>query len=477
MQRIKPLCVSFLFLLSCSAITLRAQVDRSQPPMPGPAPEIQFSKPVSFTLDNGLQVIVSENHEMPLVSFQLKVDADPVSEGDAVGHVSAAGNLIRNGTKNLKKAEIDQAVDFIGGSLNTYTNGLYASCLSKKAEKMLDIISEVVIHPTYPAEEIEKYKKKAISGLRSSETDASYISGRVSRKLRNKNHPYGELTTIETVKNITREHCISYYNNYYRPNISYLVMVGDITPEKAKVYAEKYFGSWVKKSVPQHTYNFPKRHKGTRVAMVHKEDAVQSVISVTYPVDIQVGDPDAIPARVMNGILGGGVFSGYLMQNLREDKGYTYGARSSLVKDAEVGYFKASAEVGTEVTDSAVQEFLHEMNRIRNEPVDPEHLDLVRNVITGQFARSLEDPQTRARFALNIKRFGLPENYYMDYLKAVEKVSAEDIRIAAQKYVLPEEAIVLVVGDKEKVSAKLKRFSGNKQVERYDHSGAPLPNP
>ncbi|MEF8983465.1 MAG: pitrilysin family protein [Bacteroidales bacterium] len=452
----------------------QAQVDRSEPPKAGPAPEIRFSEPTTFTLDNGLEVIVSENHEMPLVSFQLTIDADPVREGDAAGYVCAAGNLLRNGTSRHEKAEIDEAVDFIGATLNTYKNGIYASCLNKNSEELLEIMSEVVTSPTYPTEEVEKYKKNTISNLTSSETNASFIANRVSRKLRNGRHPYGEVETKATVKNITREDCKNYYNKYYKPNISYLVMVGDITPDEAKSYAKKYFGSWGKEEVPNHNYDFPERTEGTKVAMVDKEDAVQSVISVTYPLKLKVGDEDAIKTQVMNNILGGGVFSGYLMQNLREDKGYTYGARSNISKDTDVGYFRANAEVGTEVTDSAVHEFLHEMERIRNEKADPEHLDLVKNVITGQFARSLEDAQTIARFALNTKRYDLPGDYYANYLKNVEKVTADEVQQVAQKYILPDESIIVVVGDKENVSEKLGRFDADEQVEMYDHTGEPI---
>ena len=474
MKSINNKSLYFVILLVWVVFSAQAQVDRSEPPKAGPAPEIKFSKPTSFTLDNGLEVIVSENHEMPMVSFQLTVDADPVKEGDAAGYVSAAGELLRNGTTEREKAEIDEAVDFIGASLNTYQNGIYASCLSNQSEALLDIMSEVVTSPTYPEEEVEKYKKNTISGLTSSETNASFIANRVARKLRNGDHPYGELETKATIKNITREDCMNYYRNYYKPNISYLVMVGDITPEKARTYAEKYFADWKNSDVPEHNYDFPESNDGARVAVVNKDDAVQSVISITYPVNLTVGHEDAIKASVMNNILGGGVFSGYLMQNLREDKGYTYGARSTLSKDPEVGYFEASAEVGTEVTDSAVHEFLHEMNRIRDEKVDPEHLDMVKNVITGQFARSLEGAQTVARFALNTKRYDLPDDYYSNYLKNVDKVTVEEVQKVAEKYIKPEKSIILVVGDKEKVAGKLKPFSSVNEVELYSHTGEPV---
>jgi predicted Zn-dependent peptidase len=469
---------SFRYLLAailCAVSTLTyAQPDRSTPPEAGPAPEIQFDIPPSFTLDNGLQVIVVENHEMPVVSFQLTVDADPVKEGDAVGYVAATGNLLRNGTESMTKTEIDEAVDFIGARLMTYTNGMYASGIKKHSDKLLDLMAEVLMQPTFPEGELEKYRKKQISNLTAGKTDPSYISNRVAQKLRYGDHPYGELTTRKTIQKITRDKCLDYYSTYYRPNISYLVMVGDIRQEEARKMAEKYFGGWEKADVPSHTYDFPDSNEGRRVVMVDKEDAVQSVISITYPLDLQPGHPDVIKARVMNNILGGGVFSGYLMQNLREDKGYTYGARSSLSTDPLVGYFRAGAEVGTEVTDSAVHEFLHEMNRIRDEAVDQDHLKLARNVMTGSFARGLEDSRTVARYALNTRRYDLPPDYYTHYLKKVEEVTEVDVLKAARKYVLPEKATVLVVGSKDEVRQNLKQFDTNQKVELYNFQGQPV---
>jgi len=472
MMKIKIIPFILGTLLLCAfSIPSPAQLDRSTPPEAGPAPEIQFDRPPSFTLDNGLEVIVVENHEMPVVSFQLTVDADPVMEEDAAGYISATGSLMRNGTQKKTKAEIDEAVDFIGADLVTYTNGMYASGIRKHADNILELMSEVLMEPVFPSEELDNYKKKQISNLTAGKTNPSQISSRVARSLRYGDHPYGELTTEETISNITREKLQDYYNTYYKPNISYLVMVGDITQKDARGMAEKYFGSWEKGTVPEHEYDFPSVNNGRRVALVNKEDAVQSVISITYPVRLAPGHPDAIRAKLMNNILGGGVFSGYLMQNLREDKGYTYGARSQLSTDPLVGYFSAGAEVGTEVTDSAVHEFLHEMNRIRTEQVDPGHLELAKSAMSGSFARSMEDSRTVAQFALNTKRYDLPADYYSNYLKKVEEVSADDVQLAASKYILPDQATLLVVGNKAKVTEDLKTFAHDNQVELYDFNG------
>ena len=471
----KPLRYLILAALLCMYSSLvPAQLDRSTPPEAGPAPEIQFENPPSFTLSNGLQVIVVENHELPVVNFQLTVDVDPVREGDAVGYVSATGNLLRNGTRGKTKAEIDEAIDFIGADLLTYQNGIYASGLKKHAGTILDLMAEVLMEPVFPQEELDKYKKRQISNLAGGKTNPSFISNRVARKLRYGDHPDGALPTEQNIGNITREKCVEYYSTYYKPNVSYLVMVGDIQQEEAREMAEKYFGPWQQGDVPEHQYDFPKTSDGRSVALVNRDDAVQSVISITYPLDLKPGETDAIPARLMNNVLGGGVFSGYLMQNLREDKGYTYGARSQLSTDPLVGYFSAGAEVGTEVTDSAIHEFLYEMDRIRNEQVEAGHLKLAKSAMTGSFARSLEDARTVARYALNTKRYDLPSDYYATYLQKAENVSREEVQRMARKYIQPDEATILVVGNQAAVQEPIARFASGEKVKRYTFQGEPV---
>lgn len=452
-----------------------AQLDRSVRPEAGPAPEITIGEHQSFTLDNGLKVIVVENHKIPQISFQLSVDVDPIMEKDAVGYVSMTGDLLRSGTKNKTKQEIDEQIDFIGGNLSTYGNGIYASSLTKHSDELLELMSDVLMNPIFPEDELENNKKRTISGLAASKTRPSSIASRVAQRIRyGDNHPYGEIQTEEKVENITRDHCINYYNTYYKPNTSYLVIVGDINLKEAREKAEKHFGNWKKGEVPSHEHEVPEAPEKTKVVLVHQDGAVQSVINVTYPLKLTPAHEDVIPVRLTNDILGGGVFSGRLMQNLREDKGYTYGARSSISTDELVGYFNASAEVGTDVTPDAVNQFLIEMRRMRDEKVTEEHLDLVKNVRTGSFARSLERPQTIASFALNAERYNLPKDYYANYLKNLNAVSVKQVQEMAEKYILPQHSYILVVGDKEKLMEELKAYSADGEILLVDDYGNPV---
>jgi zinc protease len=463
--------------------TLSAQPDRSQPPKPGPAPEVNIGDYNMFALSNGLQVIVVENHKTPVISWQLSLDIDPVMENDAKGYVDMAGQLMRSGTKNRTKQEIDEEIDFIGASLSTFSTGMFGSSLTRHKDKLLDLMSDVLLNPIFPQDELEKVVEQSVSALAANENDANFmVDNLVTSMVYGEEHPYGEVVTKETLENINRDHIVTYYNTYFKPNTAYLVIVGDITTKEAKKLTKKYFNTWEKGDVPKASYSKPQPPAENTVAFANRDGAVQSVLAVSYPIEMQPGAPDAIKASVMNSVLGGGVFSGRLMQNLREDKAYTYGARSSLSSDKVVGRFTARTEVGNNVTDSALVEILYELNRMVEEPVDQETLDLVKNFMNGSFARSLESPRTIANFALNIERYNLPKDYYKTYLEKLAAVTTEDVTAMAKKYIRPENAWILAGGNKGEVAPKLARFSANNEVLFFDpygrkveSSGAVLP--
>jgi len=463
---IKKIYISFVFALAASISF--AQVDRTTAPEPGPAKEINIGEPATFTLKNGLKVFVVENHKLPRVAFSLTFDRDPILEEDKAGYVSMAGQMLMKGTKNRSKAELDQGIDFIGANINTYSTGMYATSLTKHQDKLMELMTDILFNPAFPESELDKLKKQTLSGIAASKDDPNAIASNVGGKLvYGDKHPYGEFETEETVENISLEEIKAYYNTYFRPNIGYLAIVGDITPKEAKKLIKKNFADWEKAEVPSKKYEMPTPPEETYVALVDREASVQSVINVTYPVSLPIGSEDVIVARVLNQILGGG-FSSRLMQNLREDKAFTYGARSSLSSDELVGRFNASASVRNEVTDSAVNEFMAELTKINKEGVTQNELDAAKAQIAGSFARSLESPQTVSSFAINTARYNLPKDYYANYLKNLEAVSLEDVKAAAQKYILPNKANILVVGKGAEVAEKLERFG---EVKYYNKKG------
>ncbi len=450
---------------------------RKQAPKPGTPPKIQIGKAATKKLKNGLTVIVVENHKLPQVSFRVFVDFDPVLEKEAAGYADMAGELLSKGTTRRTKEQLDEEVDFIGATLSSDANGVSGSCLSKHTDKLLELLSDVLLNPSFPAQELEKAKRRAESGLAAAKNDPNAIATNVASVLRyGKNHPYGENMTEETLAKINLDLIQRYYKTYFKPNIAYLVIVGDIKQADAFAKAEKYFGKWAPGKVPKHTYPLPQSPEKTRVAFVDKVGAVQSVINLTYPVELPPNHPDVIPARLMNTLLGG-YFNSRVNANLREKHGYTYGARTSLQPDRLVGSFSATASVRNEVTDSAIAQLLLELERLCKEPIPEDELQLVKNVLTGQFAQSLEQPGTVAQFALNIARYRLPANYYENYLTHLQNTTPATVQAMACKYVRPDRAHLLVVGNKEEVADKLRRFSADGQVDFYDPYGTPIKAP
>jgi predicted Zn-dependent peptidase len=453
-----------------SAGVFAQKLDRSKRPTAGPAPEIKLGKIESFTLENGLKVFVVENHKLPKVSFSLSLDTDPIMEGEMAGYISATGELLARGTKTRTKQQLDQEIDFIGATLSPYSSGIYASSLKKHQDKLLTLMADVLMNADFKQDELDKIKKQTISGLASSKDNPDAIAANVKSVLLYGNkHPYGEISTEETVEKITLEKCNEYYNTYFKPNVAYMAVVGDITLAEAKPLIEKYFAAWKKGEVPSHKYKSQSAPEKNRVAFVHKEGSTQSIVNITYPISLKQNNPDALKAKIMNSILGGGS-TARLFMNLREGHGFTYGAYSSLSTDQLVGSFNANAKVRNEVTDSSVTEFMVELNRIIDEKVTAEDLQNVKNYMSGTFAYTLQDPKTIARFAINIQKYNLPQDYYSTYLKQIEAVTIEDVQAMAKKYIKPNNAYILVVGDKS-VAEKLNGFSADNEVEFYDNYG------
>jgi predicted Zn-dependent peptidase len=451
-----------------------AQVDRSKPPVPEKARKIELGEYKTFTLKNGLTAIVVENHELPMVTFSLQLNMEPIPEGKSAGTASFAGQLLRTGTATRNKAQLDKEIDFIGASINTGSGGIVGSGLKKHQDKILELMTDMLYNPVFPNEELEKIRKQTMSALQMNASDPNAIASTVANVLRyGKDHPYGEPLTEETVQAITLDGIKEYYKTYFQPGIAYFIMVGDITLAEGKDLAKKYFDSWKGSSVQFPKFSSPPAVDATSVAFVDKPGAVQSVVTVTNTFNLKPGTPDVLPAALMNNVLGGGVFSGRLMLNLREDKAYTYGATSSLSSDRYTGNFTAGAQVGTNVTDSAVTEFLYEIRRMQDELVSDEDLRMNKDVMAGEFARALESPSTIANFALNTIRYRLPKDYYATYLERLEKITKEEVQAMAKKYLQPDKCIILVVGNKSAIADKLTKFDSNGQVSFYDRYGNP----
>ena len=460
----------YTLFVSLVAVSLSAQVtiDRSKAPTPGPARIPEIGSYESFELKNGLKVFVVEDHKLPRITMSLILDRDPILEGAKAGYVSIAGDLIGAGTVNRTKSDLDEEVDFMGANFGTGSNSIRVGGLSKYTDQLIDILSDVLLHPSFPEEEFDKLKSQMISGLKANADDPNAISRNLrGAALYGLDHPYGEVMTEATLEAVTIEDCKTYYKTYFRPNIAYMVVIGDITVADANKKLNKALKKWKSAKVPTQDYAKTNRADATRMILVDRPSAVQSVVWLGNVIDLPQGHPDIEPLRLANEILGGRGASGRLFLNLREDKGYTYGANSNFGVDELNSTFGASAKMRNEVTDSAITEFLYEINRMKNESVTEKDLVATKASLSGSFGRSLESPASAANFALNIARYNLPSDYYNNYLSRLEAVTAEDVMRVANTY-MNGPLTIIVVGKAQDVAGKLSSFG---EVEYFDAEG------
>ncbi len=443
---------------------------RATAPQPGPAPEIRLGDFEDFTLDNGLQVVLVENHKLPRVSYQLFVDVPPHLEGKYAGTQDLLGSMLRRATTDMTKEEIDEAIDFIGASLSTSGSGAYASTITKYKEEVMKLMSDVILKAAFPETEFAKVKEDTRAALAQELSNPDAIASRVRQALTyGTSHPYGELMTESSLDSVTLDVVRHAYETYFVPNRSYLVMVGDLTPAEARQLAGDYFSAWQPKEVAAPTFPTPQAPQGVTVNFVSRPGAVQSNVIFSDPIQLEPGTKESIRANLLNIALGSG-FNGRLFANLREDKGYTYGAYSSIGDDPLVGNFRAYANVRNEVTDSAVTQFVYELDRIAAEPLDSTELANAKMQIAGSFGRALESPQRIAGYALNTIRYDLDRDFYPNYLQVVQQSSLNDVSEVARELITPKNMHIIVVGDPAEAE-KLAQFATSGKVNYYDANG------
>lgn len=447
-------------VLSLFMVAAHAQIDRSKQPKPGPAPEINLKEPATFALNNGLKVLVVENHKLPRVRIQLTIDNPPVLEGDKAGVSSLTGSMLGKGSKNIPKDDFYEEVDFLGATISIGNQSAFASSLSKYFPRVLELLADAALNPDFKQEEFEKEKDLLLTGLKSEEKDVSAIANRVEAALAyGKNHPYGEITSQETVNNVTLMDVEQFYRSYFVPANAYLVVIGDVEFENVKELVTKFFTPWSKAVPPSFTYSDPTDAQYTQINVVDVPNAVQSEVTVENITNLKMKDADYLDALVANRILGGGS-QARLFKNLREDKGYTYGSYSG-IRDNKYSpmRFNAYAQVRNSVTDSAVVQILEEIDRITSEPVSEEELANAKAKYAGSFVMALERPETVANYALNIETEGLPKDFYKTYLERLDAVTVEDVQKAAKKYFSTSNARVVVTGKGSDIIENLEKVS------------------
>lgn len=468
MKKIFSLALAFLFVQWAIA----QPVDRSKPPKAGPAPVITIGNPVIYKLANGLTVLVVENHKLPTVRASFRIDAGPVTEGKKAGTLNVMGSMLNEGTTMKTKAQFDEAVDILGADISLTSSGGSVSSLTRYFDKAFGLMAEALRHPSFPKESFDKLISQELTGLKTIEKSASGISGRVVNALAyGPGHPSGEFQTEASLQSLTLDDIKAAYQKYITPARAYLTFVGDIKPAAAKALAEKAFGDW--KGYPltlEKLAEVPNPEK-TEIDLIDVPNAVQAEITVTNLVNIPMSSPDYFPVLLANKILGGGA-DAYLFMNLREKHGFTYGAYSDIGTGRFQADFSAAASVRNEKVDSAVAQFLYEINRIRTTPVTAEELQNAKSQYNGSFALAMENPSRTANFASNILINGLPADFYRTYLQKINAVTVADIQRVAQKYFNYNNTRVVVVGKQDQVLPGLTALGY--PVKFYDKYAAPV---
>ena len=463
------------------ANSLSAQLDRSIVPESGPTPEIFFGKPQTFMLDNGLTVMVVENNKLPRASASLSFDNPLIFEGEIAGVSSILAEMIGNGTQSISKEDFIEEVDFMGASLNITGSGAFAGSLKRYFPRVLELMSQAVLEPLFTQEEFDNQKNLIKESLKTSEKDVSTAANRVQNFITyGANHPNGEFVSQASLDKASFNDAVDFYNNFSSPNNAYLVILGDIEFEEIKEKVTELFNSWESKEVVANSFPEPKNPDETEVIFVDMPNGVQSVVTVINTIDFNKKQADYFPALVATRILGGGG-AGRLFNNLREDKGWTYGSYSSISESYKTkGLILAQAQVKNEVTDSAAVELLVELDKMRNKLVTDEELMSTKAKYTGNFVMSLENPATIAGFARNIITQDLPEDYYNSFLENINNVTKQDVQNAAQKYFSTNKTRIFITGKGSEILEKIEgiEFNGKKLKVRYfDQYGSETPRP
>lgn len=475
MKHMKTKILSIVAFLAVS-FAVNAQIDRSKMPEPGPSPKVKLGEPKKFVLKNGLTVLMVENHKLPRVSANLTIDNTPTLEGDIAGVNSMMGSLLGRGTSNISKDDFNERVDYLGANVSFSSNGAFASSLSRYFPEILGLMADGVKNSQFTQEEFDKEQKVTLDNLKSNEKSVTNAARRVENALSyGKNHPFGEFISKESVNKITLQDVKNRYDTYYKPNNAYLIIIGDINPRKTKRLVKKLFKDWEKGEIPSYKVPEAKNVETTEIDFVNMPNAVQSEIAVINNIDLKLGDKDYFAALLANQILGGGG-TARLFQNLREDKGYTYGSYSSVRQSRYGGQFRATASVRNMVTDSSVVELMKEINKIRYKKVSEQELKDAKQQYIGSFVINAQRASSAANFALNKEIYNLPDDFYETYLEQINAVTIDDVQNAAIKYFRGDKARIVVTGKGIEVLKNLEK-NPNYIINYFDKYGNPTEKP
>lgn len=437
-----------------------------------PAKEVHFPTFEQKVLGNGLRVVVIEHREVPAVTVQMLLRAGKVFDPAAkAGLSSATAGLIREGTATRSSQQIAQAIDSVGGSLDIYGNwdsaGALLQVTSDQLDPGLDLLADLVLHPSFPAEEVERWRRQTLNGLQVQEEDAGYLADASFERAVFDGHPYGlpDDGTPGSVAGLTRDDLVAFHREHYVPNQAILAVVGDVKAADVFARVERAFGSWPRgkeHEVPK--VQTPRRDK-PRIVVIDMPDAVQSEIRVGQ-VGVAFADPDFFAAEVYNSVLGGGSAS-RLYQEVRTKRGLSYGAGSSFVKSLEPGSFQASTFTKTDSTAQVVEVMLDAIRDLEKTPVPTAELDARKAYLSGVFPLQIETPAGIAGKLVEAMKYGLGRDFIESHGSRIDAVTAEQVRSFAERRIHPESFLIVVVGNATAFLSDLQKKLGPAEVIPY----------
>lgn len=434
------------------------QAGTVKPPIDSHLLEFHFPEVQQYHMKTGLTVLLIRRHSLPKVYIRLGIDVGTKYESpDKAGLMQLLASSIKKGTAARSYREIIDSIEQVGGELDTAVNEdffvISAEFLKEHLETGLEILRDMVLQPSFPEQEVEKERLRQIADLENEKSSPEYLAGRRMDKGLFSPHPYCIHRTMVSMKNITREDLFRMQRWQFYPAGAYLVLAGDISDDKMIAKVEKYFREWKVKEPDLEPLKKPTEVKKSVIHIVNRPQSEQSNIllgNILFP----RRHPDFEKMLVMNKILGGGG-SGRLFLNLREEKGYTYGAYSSLQTHKDAGAFIANAEVRNEVTADAIRAFQEEFQRIKAERVTNKELGDATRYLLGIFPLQNETASSIASLALKQKLFGLGEDYWDQYVEKIKNVTSSDIQEMAQKYISEDRMLIVIVGDAGKLTDQL----------------------
>ena len=454
-------------------MTLQEQF-RQQAPAPLPPRSIQLPTAVEATLKNGLAIVVIPDARLPLVSYRLALrTGDAHDPAGLPGLTDLLTGLLTEGTAKHNSREIADLVANMGATLNAGANSDYttiaASSLEIFHERIFDLLADVTLNPSFPENEVKLIKENTKESLRQQRAQPSFLATEMVSRIIFGRHPYSHIApTLDSLEATTRESIVEFHRSQFVPNNAVLVVAGDIDPDALIQRAEGLFADWSGGELARDSFPEPPKRTSRAAYLVDRPGSAQSNIVIANGGGITRTSPDYFPMLLMHTVLGANA-SSRLFMNLREEKGYTYGAYSSLDARRDGGSFRVSAEVRTAVTEDSLKEFFFELGRIRNEPVSEKEIEDAKSYLTGVFPIRLETQEGLIEQIVQIKMLGLPNNYLETYRQKIQDVQIDEVQRVANKYIRPDEAAIVIVGDGAEITQQVKPFTD--AVETYNTAG------